>query len=135
MADVSHAPPATEQNEHLADNTAIDHGHSNNGVPESPAPHQMSAKEYALTRLSTLRPPMHHAPNPIRLLMTLNTKQWMFFLVAFLAWVCASFPFHGICYGGLGTNALSPACCPEHIDILCASSNSILTLLSVLGRL
>jgi hypothetical protein len=117
MADVSHAPPATEQNEHL-DNTAIDHGHSNNGVPESPAPHQMSAKEYALTRFSTLRPPMHHAPNPIRLLMMLNTKQWMFFLVAFLAWVCASFLFLGICDGGWGANALSPAWCPK--DVSCA---------------
>lgn len=116
MADVSPAP-ATEQNEQLADNTAIDHGHGINGIRESPAPHQMSAKEYALTRLSTLRPPMHHAPNPIRLLMMLNTKQWMFFLVAFLAWVCASSLFLWICCGGWGMTALSPAC-PE--DITCA---------------
>jgi hypothetical protein len=62
----------------------------NHVVVESPPPHKMNAKEYAVTRISTLKPPMHKAPNPIRLLMMLNTKQWLFFLCAFLAWVCLS---------------------------------------------
>lgn len=57
-------------------------------VQESHLPHEMSAKEFALTRFSTLKPPMNHAPNPIRLVMLLSGKQWLFFLVGFLAWVC-----------------------------------------------
>jgi hypothetical protein len=63
-------------------------------MPESQAPHQMTVKEYCLTRFSTLKPPMNKAPNPFRLLMLLNTKQWMFFLIAFLAWVCLYYLFY-----------------------------------------
>lgn len=54
---------------------------------ESHAPHHMTVGEYATTRFSTLKPPMHKAPNPFKLLAMLNTKQWLFFLVGFLAWV------------------------------------------------
>ena len=54
---------------------------------------QMSAGRYAATRLSTLKPPMTKAPNPIRLLRLLNTQQWLFFLVAFLAWSWDAFDF------------------------------------------
>jgi MFS transporter, SHS family, lactate transporter len=53
-------------------------------------PEKMSAGRYAATRLSTLKPPMHKAPNPFKLLAMLNTQQWLFFLVAFLAWVRSS---------------------------------------------
>lgn len=60
-------------------------------VVESPPPHKINAKEYAFTRFSTLKPPMQKAPNPVRLLMMLNTRQWLFFLCAFLAWACLSF--------------------------------------------
>jgi MFS transporter, SHS family, lactate transporter len=60
------------------------------GLHESPAPHEMSIGEYAATRITTLKPPMHKAPNPFTLLAMLNTKQWLFFLVGFLAWVCFS---------------------------------------------
>jgi len=56
-------------------------------LPESHAPKEMTAKEYATTRFSTLKPPMHKAPNPFKLLAMLSTKQWMFFLVGFTAWV------------------------------------------------
>lgn len=59
-------------------------------VNESPLPAEMTVKEYALTRFSSLRPPMNLAPNPLELLAMLNQKQWTFFLVAFLAWVCFS---------------------------------------------
>lgn len=118
MADVSAAPPAHEQNDQLAGSTAIDHGHSNIVVPESPAPHQMSIKEYALTRFSTLRPPMNRAPNPIRLLMMLNTKQWMFFLVAFLAWVCASFPLSWDISWKMGCAMLSLQLCAQKIYLV-----------------
>lgn len=54
---------------------------------ESETPHNMSVREYVATRFSTLKPPMHKAPNPFKLLAMLNTKQWMFFFVAFFAWV------------------------------------------------
>lgn len=56
-------------------------------VHESHAPHEMSAGEYARTRISTLKPPMHKAPNPIRLIRMLTGKQWLFFLCGFIAWV------------------------------------------------
>jgi SHS family lactate transporter-like MFS transporter len=56
-------------------------------VHESHHPHELTIKEYALTRFSTLKPPMHKAPNPVRLLTLLSGKQWLFFLVGFLAWV------------------------------------------------
>ena len=57
------------------------------GPFESHAPPKMTAGKYAATRLSTLKPPMHHAPNPFRLLAMLSLKQWLFFLVGFFAWV------------------------------------------------
>jgi len=54
---------------------------------------QMSAGKYAATRFSTLKPPLTKAPNPIHLLRMLNTQQWLFFLVAFLAWSWDAFDF------------------------------------------
>lgn len=53
----------------------------------------MTIGEYASTRLTTLKPPMHHAPNPFRLLGMLSGKQWLFFLVGFLAWTWDAFDF------------------------------------------
>ena len=53
----------------------------------------MSPGEYAATRITTLKPPMHKAPNPLRLLRLLNTQQWLFFLVAFFAWSWDAFDF------------------------------------------
>ncbi|KAK0112816.1 hypothetical protein ONS95_014545 [Cadophora gregata] len=67
--------------------------HSPDAFHESHAPEEMTVAEYATTRFSTLKPPMHKAPNPFRLLAMLNTKQWMFFLVAFLAWTWDAFDF------------------------------------------
>ena len=55
-----------------------------NNAPEKL--HKMSAARYLSTRLSTLKPPMHPVPNPIRLLGMLNTQQWLFFLLGFLGW-------------------------------------------------
>lgn len=57
------------------------------GGGQPPPEPQMSVKQYALTRFSTLKPPMRKTPNPIRILMLLNGKQWLFFLLAFSAWV------------------------------------------------
>ena len=54
---------------------------------ESPSPEKMSIGRYAATRFSTLKPPMHKAPNPFKLLALLNRQQWAFFSVAFIAWV------------------------------------------------
>lgn len=36
---------------------------------------------------------MAKAPNPIKLIRLLNTQQWLFFLVAFLAWSWDAFDF------------------------------------------
>lgn len=77
------SPPAAEKQQQ--DN--VDNGNNGHVTQESPAPHRMTVGEYCSTRFSTLRPPMNSAPNPIRLLMMLSGKQWLFFLVAFLSWV------------------------------------------------
>jgi SHS family lactate transporter-like MFS transporter len=55
---------------------------------ESHSPKKMSAGEYMRTRFSTLKPPMNKAPNPFRLLAMLNRRQWAFFFIGFIAWVC-----------------------------------------------
>ncbi|KAF7872652.1 uncharacterized protein EAF02_008723 [Botrytis sinoallii] len=60
---------------------------------ESQSPQKMSIGEYCRTRVSTLKPPMHKAPNPFKLLAMLNGKQWLFFLVAFVAWTWDAFDF------------------------------------------
>lgn len=55
---------------------------------DSRAPHEgMSPGQYVATRISSLKPPMLHVPNPIKLLRMLNSQQWAFFFVAFAAWV------------------------------------------------
>lgn len=51
-------------------------------VPRESVEH-MSVGRYVATRIPTLKPPMHKAPNPFKLLALLNFQQWMFFLVAF----------------------------------------------------
>ena len=80
-----------------------------NGVPESPPPHKMTVKEYCLTRFSTLKPPMNHAPNPIRLVRQLSGKQWLFFMVAFLAWVSWSWrPFRPVSVPDICTGVYVP---------------------------
>ena len=54
---------------------------------------KMSAGRYVATRLSTLKPPMNKAPNPLKLLAMLNLQQWLFFLVGFFAWSWDAFDF------------------------------------------
>lgn len=46
-----------------------------------PTDQHMSIGRYIATRIPTLKPPMHRAPNPITLIRMLNFQQWMFFLV------------------------------------------------------
>lgn len=53
----------------------------------------MSIARYAATRITTLKPPMEKVQNPFSLLRLLNFQQWMFFLVAFLAWSWDAFDF------------------------------------------
>lgn len=60
---------------------------------ETPETQKISAGRYIATRFSTLKPPMNKAPNPFKLLAMLNFQQWMFFLVAFLAWSWDAFDF------------------------------------------
>lgn len=52
-----------------------------------------SVGEYLRRRVTTLKPPMNPAPNPIKALMLLNRQQWLFFTVAFLAWTWDAFDF------------------------------------------
>lgn len=75
----------------MAEPTAIGEKDISNDAPlyESEAP-EMSIREYCATRFSTLKPPMHHAPNPFKLLAMLSGKQWLFFLVGFSAWVSSA---------------------------------------------
>ncbi|KXJ95145.1 sugar transporter [Microdochium bolleyi] len=58
--------------------------------PDRPAP---SAGSYLATRLTSLRPPMLKAPNPIRLIRMLNRRHWAFFMIAFWAWTWDAFDF------------------------------------------
>jgi SHS family lactate transporter-like MFS transporter len=37
--------------------------------------------KYCVTRVTTLKPAFDGAPNPFKLLASLNRRQWMFFLV------------------------------------------------------
>ncbi|KAJ5760028.1 Major facilitator superfamily domain general substrate transporter [Penicillium odoratum] len=62
-------------------------------VPSPDVEENMSIGRYFATRISTLKPPMNKAPNPIRALMLLNCQQWLFFLVAFLGWTWDAFDF------------------------------------------
>lgn len=57
------------------------------------SPEHLTVGKYLATRISTLRPPMNRAPSPIKLLRLLNQQQWLFFLVAFLAWSWDAFDF------------------------------------------
>lgn len=54
---------------------------------------KMSAGRYIATRISSLKPPMTKVKNPFSLLKLLNLQQWLFFLVAFLAWSWDAFDF------------------------------------------
>ncbi|KAJ1331946.1 MFS transporter SHS family lactate transporter [Microdochium nivale] len=58
--------------------------------PDRPPP---SVGSYLATRLTTLRPPMIKAPNPVRLIRMLNRRQWAFFMIAFWAWTWDAFDF------------------------------------------
>jgi MFS transporter, SHS family, lactate transporter len=69
------------------------HESSVDADPVDPTEMHMSAGKYLATRISTLRPPMAKAPNPITLLRMLNLQQWLFFLVAFIAWTWDAFDF------------------------------------------
>jgi len=53
----------------------------------------MSVRRYLATRLSTLKPPMDKVDNPFTLLGSLTLRNWLFFLVAFVAWTWDAFDF------------------------------------------
>ncbi|KAH8896366.1 MFS transporter [Thozetella sp. PMI_491] len=52
-----------------------------------------SITAYIVTRFTTLKPPMAKTANPLKLMATLNTQQWLFFMVAFFAWTWDAFDF------------------------------------------
>ena len=89
----------------MADNVAYDHKEGQGASLErTKSSSEMSAGEYMKTRLSTLKPPMHSAPNPFRLLGLLSGKQWLFFLCGFSAWTWDSFDFFTV---GLTVDSLA----------------------------
>ncbi|KAK3671607.1 Carboxylic acid transporter [Recurvomyces mirabilis] len=76
-----------------------------NGLPAAGhMPEKMSAGQYLATRLSTLKPPMDRVENPFSLLGSLTLKNWLMFLVAFLAWTWDAFDFFTV---SLTVNGLS----------------------------
>ena len=75
----------------MADNYAADKAAEEARIEQTPHPihnENMSAGRYLATRFSTLKPPMNKAPNPFRLLTLLNRRQWAYFFIGFIAWVC-----------------------------------------------
>lgn len=54
---------------------------------------KMSAGEYARTRFTSLKPRMAKVANPFKVLGLLNKRQWLQFLVAFVAWTWDAFDF------------------------------------------
>jgi SHS family lactate transporter-like MFS transporter len=56
-------------------------------------PEKSSIRNYAITRVTSLKPPMAKVANPFKLLAMLNKQQWAFFLVSFFAWSWDSFDF------------------------------------------
>lgn len=69
-------------------------GHYENGLPATGgSPEKMDAGRYLATRITTLKPQMNKVANPFKLLAMLNTQQWLFFSVAFLAWTWDAFDF------------------------------------------
>ena len=79
------------------------YAHNEIGTGQSHA--NMSVGRYIATRIPTLKPPMAKVPNPIRLLRLLNFQQWMFFLVAFLAWTWDAFDFFTVSHRTNWVNA------------------------------
>ncbi|KAF1992210.1 MFS general substrate transporter [Aulographum hederae CBS 113979] len=67
--------------------------HLSHDNPRSPSSDHMTISHYILTRFTTLKPTFDPVPNPIALLRLLNFQQWMFFLVAFVAWSWDAFDF------------------------------------------
>ncbi|RYP05681.1 hypothetical protein DL765_009753 [Monosporascus sp. GIB2] len=68
-------------------------GYHENAQNMHPPHHGMSPGTYLATRITSLKPPMAKAPNPISLIRMLNRQQWAFFFVAFLAWTWDAFDF------------------------------------------
>lgn len=64
------------------------HQHSENLFDEP-----TSIREYAATRITSLKPPMERLANPFKLLAMLNAQQWAFFAVSFAGWSWESFDF------------------------------------------
>ncbi|KAI1499249.1 H+ symporter family protein [Biscogniauxia marginata] len=83
---------------HNGDRNRNGNGNGNGVVAEDeaniyPPHHGMSVGTYLATRISSLKPPMTKAPNPIRLLRMLNRHHWAFFSIAFIAWTWDAFDF------------------------------------------
>lgn len=82
MSDVAKQEYADERENAVAQTSPVHH-----------QPEKMSAGRYIATRFSSLKPPMDSVENPIKLLRLLNTKQWLFFLIAFFGWTWDAFDF------------------------------------------
>ncbi|KUM60663.1 hypothetical protein ACN42_g6464 [Penicillium freii] len=62
--------------------------HRENTLDERP-----SVRNYAVTRIVSLKPPMENIKNPFTLLAMLNAQQWAFLAVSFAGWSWDSFDF------------------------------------------
>lgn len=79
---------------------ADQHGHDSKELreqspvePEYSDRQHMSIGRYCATRITTLKPAMRPIANPFKVLRLLNLQQWLFFLVAFVAWTWDAFDF------------------------------------------
>ncbi|OAX84640.1 hypothetical protein ACJ72_00975 [Emergomyces africanus] len=53
-------------------------------------------RKYLTSRASSLKPPETSFKNPISILCELNRRQWLMFLVGYLAWVSDGFDFYSV---------------------------------------
>lgn len=60
---------------------------------ESALDKRPSVRDYAVTRITSLNPPMENIKNPFTLLAMLNAQQWAFLAVSFAGWSWDSFDF------------------------------------------
>ncbi|KAJ5247579.1 hypothetical protein N7468_002562 [Penicillium chermesinum] len=78
------------QDEEKSIRTSIENGAS---CTQEDSGGPIGIREYAITRFTSLKPPMNSVANPFTLLAMLNAQQWAFVAVSFLAWSWDSFDY------------------------------------------
>ncbi|KAF3802570.1 Carboxylic acid transporter protein-like [Colletotrichum gloeosporioides] len=93
MDSPAHVGAHGEQANHDKSHVDPEHSHHAEHHEDQTPWHGMSVGRYLGTRFSTLKPPMLSAPNPLKLVVMINRRQWAFFAVAFAAWTWDAFDF------------------------------------------